>query len=686
MSDRTWPISGFARGADWNPDQWPKTVWLRDIELMVEAKVNLVSFPVFGWSQLEPSEGEFDFTLLDELMDQLAAKNIGADLATATATPPAWLVRKYGDVLPVDSAGVTLDYGSRQSYCPNSPSFRSGIARLVSKLAERYKDHPALKMWHISNEYGDHISRCYCQNCEAAFRSWLVKKYQNVANLNESWGTKMWGQLYSDFSQVNPPRKTMAPGNPSHFLDYARFATDSITELLVIEKDILGRVSPDKPVLTNFMTVLTDVDYWKLSEQIDYVTFDNYPDPADPLAHNAAAFNYGVMRSLAKRNPWMLLESATSAVSWRSHNVPKKDGLNRLHSFQAVANGSDAVMYFQWRASLVGAERFHSAVIGHYGEESRTFLETKRIWNELANLSEIVGSKVKASVAFLVDWESRWAMHGPETMPSEKLVWIEQMREYHKVLLSLGVTVNAVHPEQELGEYDLIIAPSAFLLSERSTENITNYVTNGGHLVFGPFSGVVNENNHVPVAGYLGRLAEVFGIRIEEYWPIVDKVPVELDSGSKVIAKNWTELLHANSETRVLARYLAGPLLDKPAVTSNKFGAGVASYISFDTEATHLTEILRAVLSEAGIAHREKQNLEVESITRTNGMSDYVFVLNHGVASAAVQLPVGSDVLLAGSKPSAEGLLELSPLDVLIYKYPSENQSLKLTQVIEVTQ
>lgn len=684
MNDKPWPIVGFARGADWNPDQWPKDIWLRDIELMVEAKVNLVSFPVFGWAQLEPSEGKFDFTLLDELMDQLAANNIGADLATATATPPAWLVRKYPDVLPVDSAGVTLDYGSRQSYCPNSPSFRSGLERLVTQLAKRYKDHPALKIWHISNEFGDHISRCYCQNCEVSFRNWLVNRYQSVASLNQAWGTKMWGQVYSDFSEVNPPRKTMAPANPSHNLDYARFATYSITELLLMEKRILSRISPNHPVLTNFMTVLTDVDYWKLSEHVDYVTFDNYPDPADPLAHNAAAFNYGVMRSLAKRQPWMLLESATSAVSWREHNVPKKDGLNRLHSFQAVANGSDAVMYFQWRASLVGAERFHSAVIGHFGEESRTHLETKRIWDELANLSEIVGSKVRASAAFLLDWESRWAMHGPETMPSEKLLWIEQMREYHKVLLSLGVTVNAVHPEQALGEYDLVIAPSSFMLSKSATEEIMKYVQNGGHLVFGPFSGVVNENNHVPENGYLGNLAECFGIRIEEYWPHVDPAEVELESGSKLLAQSWSELLHANPGTRVIARYLTGALAGKPAVTSNKFGSGVSTYISFNAKALHLTEILGKVLVEAGIPHRASQNLEVESVTRTNGASDYVFVLNHGDLSVTVQLPAGSEVLLASSNAKDSGLLELAPRDVLIFKCRSDNQSLKLTEVIEV--
>ena len=684
VSSSKWPISGFARGADWNPDQWPREIWLRDVELMVRAKVNLVSFPVFGWALIEKSEGVFEFEWLDEVMDQLAANGIGADLATATATPPAWLVRKYADVLPVDADGIRLEYGSRQSYCPNSQRYRAGVSRLVSKMAERYKDHPALKMWHISNEYGDHISRCYCNNCEIAFRNWLVAKYDSIESLNDAWGTKMWGQLYTDFSEIHPPRKTMAPGNPSHTLDYARFATDSITELLVLEKQVLEAISPFTPVLTNFMTPITDVDYWKLAEQIDYVTFDNYPDPADPIAHNAAALNYSVMRSLAKRMPWMLLESATSAVSWRSHNVPKPAGLNRLHAFQAVAHGSDAVMYFQWRASLVGAERFHSAVVGHFGEQSRTHLETKQIWHELDALAQIVGSKVRASVAFLLDWESRWAMHGPETMPSEALAWIDQMREYHKALLSLGVTVNAVHPEASLLDYELVIAPSAFMLSDLATENLSKYVKGGGHLLFGPFSGVVDENNHVPASGYLGRLAEVFGIQVEEYWPTVNPVKVALDSGDKSWARNWSELIHAGAQTKVVATYSDGPLSGSPAVTRHKFGQGEASYVSFDAEAAGLVEILRGVLASAGISQRVQENLFFESVTRTDGSSDFVFVLNHGEKTASVTVPANSEVLLSDSKALSDGSYSLAPFEVLIYKCPSINPSLKLNQVIEV--
>jgi beta-galactosidase len=681
-----WPVTGFARGADWNPDQWPREVWLRDLELMVEAKVNLVTFPVFGWAWLEKSDGVFDFHLLDELMDQLANFGIGADLATATATPPAWLVRQHPEVLPVDINGVHLEYGSRQSYCPNSKTFRSGLVRLVTKIAERYHEHPALKMWHVSNEYGDHISRCYCQNCEVAFRNWLISKYKNIGNLNKAWGTSMWGQLYSDFAEIKPPRKTMAPSNPSHTLDYARFSSDSISELLALEKDTLDSLSPGIPVLTNLMTVQTDVDYWKLSRHLDIVAFDNYPDPADLLAHNAAALNYSLMRSLANREPWMLLESATSAVSWRSHNVPKPDGINRLHVFQAVAHGSDAVMYFQWRASTVGAERFHSAVIGHFGEASRTHLETKKIWHELESLEKVAGSRVRASVAILIDWESRWAMNGPETMPSEKLVWIQQVRDYHRVLMSLGVTTNVVHPEADLSEYDLIVGPSAFMLSTQAIENLSSYVSTGGHLLLGPFSAVVDENNHVANTGYLGGLGQVLGIRVEEYWPVATPAEVALSSGARVWTQNWTELIHPDESTSILGTYSSGPLSGKAAVTSHKFGQGLASYISCDLESNALSEVMRTILTSAGLSQRNQSNEEVECVVRTDGVTDFCFVLNHGSKEAKVSLPPSSEILIGDVNLVENGSFHLEPQNVLIYQIPSNSPSLVLAEMIQVGQ
>ena len=687
LKEFAWPVRGFARGADWNPDQWPREVWQRDIELMVAAGVNLVTLPVFAWASLEPSEGQFDFGWLDEILDAVAAAGIGVDLATGTATPPAWLVRKHPDALPVNQQGTRLDYGSRQSYCPSSEAFRSGTRRLVTAMADHYRDHPALVLWHISNEYGDHVSRCYCDKCAAGFRAWLTARYQEIGALNEAWGTAMWGQRYGSFAEVNPPRATMAPANPTHTLDYARFCTENINSLYVLEREVLTSVTPEIPATTNFMTVLTDIDYWKLAGELDFISFDNYPDPADPVGHLPAALNYGIMRSLAGRKPWLLLESAPSAVSWREHNVPKADGQNRAHAFQAVAHGSDAVMYFQWRASRVGAERFHSAIVGHLGEESRTLKETSQLWHELERLEAVTSSKVRSSVALVVDWESRWAMFGPETMPSNRLVWVEQLRAYQAVLASFGLAVDAVHPQSDFGQYDLVVAPNQFLLDSAAGARLSDYVQRGGHLVVGPFSAVVDEHNHVHEGGAPGPLRAALGVRVEEPWPVAPQAPMVVSGtdGYSAEVADWAEYLHCADGVEVVAQYSSGPLAARAAITRNAFGAGEATYISCVLSRESLAPVLQSALSRAGIECRPVPAAAVEVVTRTDGESDFTFVINHGEQPARVRIP-SQRTLLLGAAGVVGDELTLAPFDVAVIQTDSSEPSLKHVQLVEVTQ
>lgn len=669
-------IDGFARGADWNPDQWPESVWRRDLELMVEAGVNLVTLPVFAWASLEPSPGRFDFGWLDRIIDATHESGIGVDLATGTATPPAWLVREHPEVLPVDQSGNRLEYGSRQSYCLNSTAFIDGTKRLTAAMVDRYHNHPALAMWHISNEYGDHITRCYCDNCGAAFRAWLEAKYLDIANLNDAWGTQMWGQGYTKFAHIEPPRKTMAPANPTQTLDFARFSTDSINRLFQAEHEVIRAIDSEHPITTNFMGLMTDVDYWSLGPKQDVVSFDSYPDPADPLGHLPAALNYGVMRGVGGRKPWMLLESAPAAVSWREVNPPKAPGVNRRNSFQAVAHGSDAVMYFQWRASRVGAERFHSAIVGHYGEDSRTLAETSTIWHELDKLSEIVGSQVRSSVALVVDWESRWAMYGPETMPSDRLQWYQQVRSYHQMLTSLGLTVDVVHPGSDFSQYAVVVAPSQFMLDEFESEKWRQFVAAGGKLIVGPFSAVVDRSNHVHEGGAPGVLASVLGIRVEEPWPIADGETVAL-SGESAIDKPvsaWSEMIHATS-AEAIATYASGPLTGRPAITRNELGAGSATYVSCLLDSQTLTELLG---DEIGLHEARQGDVDVEIVTRTDGANDYTFAINHGTRPRRVHPLVAVEVLLGSTDE------ELPVNGVLILKSPASVKSLAQVRILEV--
>ena len=333
-------LDAILYGGDYNPDQWPEDVWPEDVQLMREANVNFVSLAIFSWSKLEPQPGQYDFAWLDRVMDLLHANGIWVDLATATASPPSWMAHRYPDSLPVNREGLRLGFGSRQQYSPHSQVYKDYAARLVEQLATRYKDHPALAMWHINNEYACHVAECFSEAGAQAFRVWLQRKYGTVEALNQAWGTAFWSQRYGDWAEVNPPRPAPTYVNPTFQLDWKRFSSDAILDLMKMEGEILRRITPNVPITTNFMGFHKPLDYWEWAKHEDIVSDDAYPDPSSPIEQTFNAMRFDLMRSLNGGKPWILMEQSTSAVNWRARNSRKQPGQMRVNSMQALARGA----------------------------------------------------------------------------------------------------------------------------------------------------------------------------------------------------------------------------------------------------------------------------------------------------------------------------------------------------------
>lgn len=609
-------------GGDYNPEQWPEEVWAEDAKLMREAGVTMVTVGVFSWAKLQPGPDSWEFGWLDRLLDLLAAHGIAVDLATATASPPAWLVRAEPEILPVTADGVRLEFGSRQHYCPSSPTYRTAALRLVRKLAERYGDHPALALWHIHNEYGDHITECFCPRSADHFRQWLKDRYRTLEGLNHAWGTAFWSQHYTSFAEIEPPRTAPGPVNPTQVLDWRRFCSYALLELHRGERSVLRELSPDIPATTNFMSMMESLDYWEWAKHEDIVSDDAYPDPADPRAHVNAALNYDLMRSLKGGKPWLLLEQAPSAVSWRPVNTPKPPGLQRLWSLQALARGSDGIMYFQWRQSRAGAEKFHSALLPHRGTASRGWQETVRFGAELGRLAEVAGSRITARVAIVLDWESWWALEGTDH-PSTRMRWRELLRPWYEALYARGVTVDFVPPSADLSPYRLLLAPNLYLLRTADAERIAGFVRGGGRLVCGPFSGVVDAHDHLHDGGAPGPLREVLGLVVDEFWPIPDGEAVRV--GADAEATWWSEWLVPEGAVTV-ATYTSGALTGLPAVTRHAYGRGSARYVGCHLGAG-IGQVLDGALSETGLRPVLGRPAPdgVEAVLRGR----HLFLLNH---------------------------------------------------------
>ncbi|WP_440293774.1 beta-galactosidase [Humibacter sp.] len=670
MGGRTLRLKGLAYGGDYNPDQWPEEVWSEDIRLMSAAGVNFVTLPVFSWPRLEPRPGQYDFDWLDRIIDMLWEAGIAVDLATATATPPAWLVREHPEMLPWNADGVRLEFGSRQAYCPSSPVFREHVAGLARVMAERYGTHPAVRLWHVSNEYGDHVARCWCPVSAAHFRRWLQDRYGSIDVLNDAWGTSCWGQNYIDWGHIEPPRTSMGPINPAQQLDFERFSSDALLELFKVEVDVLHEVTPDLPVTTNFMSMFRELDYWDFAAAEDLVTDDAYPDPADRRSHIGAALNYGLMRSLKGGAPWLLLEQAPSAVSWRDVNLPKAPGQMRLGSLQAIAHGSDGAMVFQWRQARFGPEKFHSAMVGHRGERSRTFQEASSLGAELQRLAPVKGSRVRAEVALVVDWDSWWGLSAPDSLPSLRLDWARQARTWHAALYELGHTVDVVQASGPFDGYRMIVVPNLYLTTPEQAEALAAFASSGGVVVVGPFSGVVDATEKVHDGGAPGLLRELLGVEVDEWWPISDDDRIALAvEGGPASATVWSEWLEVADDVEPVAEYLDGVLEGRAAVTRRRHGEGRAWYISACIDPVALKSVLGTAADEAGLKNRRELPESVEVVTRSDGDADFVFVLNHGSSPTTLAAQVDAVDLLTGTS-IRDGVLDLPGFGAAVLTAP----------------
>ncbi|MFG2053432.1 beta-galactosidase [Micromonospora sp. NPDC048930] len=654
-------------GGDYNPEQWSEDVWVEDMKLMVDAGVSLVSVGIFSWASVEPRPGTYEFGWFDRVMDNLAEAGIGASLATMTASPPPWLSRHHPEVLPERVDGVRLWPGGRQQYCPSSPVYREYAGRLVEHLARRYAGHPALKLWHIGNEYGCHVRACYCDVSAEDFRRWLRERYGDIGALNEAWSTTFWSQRYDDWADILPPRTAPTFANPAQKLDFARFSNDAILACYLAERDIVRRFAPDVPVTTNFIGLVhKPIDSYRWAAEQDVVSLDSYPDPYDPRAHVEAAFGYDLIRSARRGQPWLLMEQAPSAVNWRERNAPKPPGLMRLWSWQAVAQGADAVLFFQWRQAVGGAEKFHSAMVPHGGTGTRAHREIRALGQEIAGVAELAGTRVRADVALLHDWANWWALES-DAHPAV-LDLLETHRAHYAPLFDAHVTCDVVPPTADLSGYRLVVVPNLYLMSAEVAARLRRYVEGGGHLVVSFFSGIVDESDRAYLGGYPAPLRDVLGLRIDEFWPVPAGGTIELDiAGERHSGTVWSEWIETEG-AEVVATFAGGELAGRAAVTRHSYGAGVAWYLATRPEPATMRALFDRIRGGAGVEPvLPGLPAGLQAVVRHGPDRSYLLLLNHGAESVTVALPAPA-VDLLGNRERAVEAVSLAPRGVAVLR------------------
>ena len=666
-------------GGDYNPDQWPEEVWDDDVRLMKKAGVNLVSVGIFSWAKIETSEGVYDFDWLDRIIDKLGEAGVAVDLASATASPPMWLTQAHPEVLWKDYRGDVCQPGARQHWRPTSPVFREYALKLCRAMAEHYKGNPYVVAWHVSNEYGCHNRFDYSEDAEHAFQQWCEERYGTIDAVNDAWGTAFWAQRMNDFSEIVPPR-FIGDGNfmnPGKLLDFKRFSSDALKAVYIAERDALAEITPDLPLTTNFMVSASGsvLDYDDWGDEVDFVSNDHYFIPGE--AHlDELAFSASLVDGIARKDPWFLMEHSTSAVNWREINYRKEPGQLVRDSLAHVAMGADAVCYFQWRQSKAGAEKFHSAMVPHAGEDSAVFRDVCELGADLNKLSDegILGSRLaKSRVAVVFDYESEWATEHTAT-PTQHVHHVDEPLAWFRALADQGVTADVVPVRGAWDDYEMVVLPSVYLLSEETTRRVRDYVVGGGRLVVTYYTGISDEKDHVWLGGYPGSIRDVVGVRVEEFMPMGNDftgVPDHLDLSNGAVAHDIADVIGSVDGTAtVLATFKDDPWTGMdgvPAIVANTFGEGRSVYVGARLGREGLALSLPEILESLGMAEAGGNDGRVLHVER-EGADGSRFVFSFNRTHETVRVPVEGEVVVSSFADVDGETASIKPNGVIVTK------------------
>lgn len=624
--------NALLHGCDYNPDQWldRPDILEEDIRLMKIAKINCVSLGIFAWSTLEPQDGIYNFKWLEQLINRLYEEGIYTILSTPSGARPVWMAKKNPEVLRVNNRLVRNKFGARHNHCYTSPYYRQKISDMNERLSKEFGNHPAVILWHISNEYG---GECYCDLCQDAFRIWLKEKYQSIDKLNHEWWTAFWSHVYDDFDDIEAPVPDGEMLVHGLSVDWRRFITKQTAEFCQVEIDAIRKGGSTLPTTINMMDFFDGLNYFKFKDIIDITSWDSYPDwhlHDDIKTASRAAMFHDILRSI-KQQPFLLMESTPSNVNWKKISPLKKPGMHKLSSLQAVAHGSNSVQYFQWRKSRGCSEKYHGSVVSHDGtEHTRTFKDVESVGNWLSTNHPVSKSMNKSQVAMIYDWENRWAIQESWGPRKDDINYTNTQLAHYRGLWKQGISVDVIDMECDLSEYKVIIAPLLYMHRGNISDKLGEFVKNGGTLIGTYLNGVVNENDLCYLGQTPHNLVDVYGLYTED----IDSLP--LNKYNSVTYKDKTydihplcELTHTTTAT-VLASYNDDFYAGSPVLTKNTLGKGTAYYIAAEVDEQFYYDLYKDILDELQIEKALDSELPNGVVaTKRSGESSYIFVQNY---------------------------------------------------------
>jgi beta-galactosidase len=632
-------------GADYYPEQWTASDWEEDIKIMKELGLKQVRMAEFAWALMEPKPGRFDFRFFQTMMDLFHKHGMGVILGTPTATFPPWLAKKYPGILQVSREGILRVIGTRRQACFASPEYRKASERIVQAMSKALGKHPALVGWQIDNEPGHEGSDISYSNASAiGFRNWLKQKYKTLDQLNRTWGSVFWGIVYTDWNEIPLPGNHVASGfNPSMIQDFYRFNSDMIVQFVNLQTKILRKNSPGVPITTNLYPspFLPVTDMRHLFEDIDYVSWDNYPvwgPQSEPYPHQFVASTLQYSRGLKNRS-FTVMEQFSGQQGHDTVGYLPPPGQISAWLVQAIAHGADQIFFFRYRTALFGQEQLCYGILDHSKQITHKYKELQKTISEIQDLAEDFASEpYPAKVALIHDIDnSRNYKHQPlseglkfSPVPFAKVGYDIEIGTWFSGISALNVNAHLIPSTQkDLHQYKVLVLPLYTMVDPDLVDRLEKFVEEGGTLVLGYRSGIMDKNHWMLPERTPGVFRKLAGVETERFDSIGTgsvKMKFRILPGK---ALKFCELLEPIT-AEPIAWYNDKNKFYKgvPVITKNRFGKGTVYYVGASLSPESFVLFYRRVLRSAGIPFRFL-GAKVERIFRTGKKFDYQITINH---------------------------------------------------------
>lgn len=536
-------------GVCYYPEHWPEQMWADDARRMVEMGLSWVRIGEFAWSRIEPTPQEFQWDWLDRAIAVLGEAGLKVVMCTPTATPPRWMLDRHPDMLAWDADGRPRGFGSRRNYDFSHAGYRRESVRIATFLGERYGRNPYIQAWQLDNEYGCHdTTLSYSPVARDAFRDWLRTKYETIDDLNTRWGNVFWSMDYQRFDQIELPNLTVTEPNPSHAMDFRRFASDQVARYNQAQVDAL-RPLTDADLLHNYMGRITDFDHFAVGDPLDIATWDSYPlgfleDRSDRSSEyqrdhartgdaDFITLHHDLYRAVGKGR-WWVLEQQPGPVNWAPHNPEPDAGQVRAWTEQAFAHGAEAVFYFRWRQAPFAQEQNHAGLLRPDNELSEGGREVVALAKDLATLPTRAPGVAKTAIVF--DYASQWAW---EVQPQDvRFDYFRLVSDIYSGLRQAGVDVDILPPTTtDFGDRDRVFIPGLFAWTDALRAAMRGFK---GETIIGPRSGSRTPDFRIPDALAPG----LDGLKVTAIDTLRPDAPLALPAGGAV--QIWRERVESD--------------------------------------------------------------------------------------------------------------------------------------------